>query len=277
MPIPTPTNDESKSEFIERCMSDSVMMDEFPDEDQRLAICSLQYEQDDDDSGRAAGRHLECRVTTTQGVVLRQDEDDGNSINGYAAVYYDGTRGTEYQLWEDVYERIAPGAFDDAIRNDDVRALFNHDPNHILGRTPNTLHLSSDDVGLAYEIEPANTTVAHDVMEHLRRGDVSGSSFQFIATSEEWALEEREGREVEVRTITGVKLYDVGPVIFPAYEGTTSGLRAAGDKSEARRSYRAWKAQQRQPEPEPEDENPDPFSTDVRDRLDLEIRLLELE
>src|SRR5215475_2335681 len=73
---------------------------------------------------------------------------------GFAAVFYkDGDPDTEYQLYPDLVERIAPGAFDRAVREDDVRGLMNHDPNLLLGRTAaGTLKLSADATGLRYEI-----------------------------------------------------------------------------------------------------------------------------
>lgn len=44
MPIPTPNSDESPDEFMERCMADSTMVSEYPDDDQRAAVCSTQLE-----------------------------------------------------------------------------------------------------------------------------------------------------------------------------------------------------------------------------------------
>lgn len=149
--------------------------------------------------------------------VEERQEGEGSRLSGYAAIYYDGTPDTEYEFWSGFVERIMPGAFDRAIREDDVRGLFNHDPHQILGRTRSgTLSISSDDKGLRYEIEPPDTHVAGHVVEAVRREDVTGSSFAFLVTDEDWRMEDG----VRVREIQGVQLFDVGPVTFPAYEAT---------------------------------------------------------
>jgi HK97 family phage prohead protease len=162
-------------------------------------------------------------------------------ITGYAAVFYDANDpGTEYRIWEDVCERIMPGAFDDAIRGDDVRALFNHNDNLILGRTSaGTLRLSVDAKGLRYEIDPPDTQTARDLMESLKRGDVTGSSFMFRPV--ENVIRDSEGLYVIERT--KVKLFDVGPVAFPAYESATAGVRSAADTDAVRREVEAWRAE----------------------------------
>lgn len=162
---------------------------------------------------------------------LRLDAEDEGGIIGLAAVYYrDGDSATEYRLWKGAVERIAVGAFTRAAAEDDVRALFNHDPNALLGRTrAGTLTLSADADGLRYRIAPASSEVYSQVAESLRRGDLDGSSFSFEVLAEEW---EKDG-DTEIRWLKDVRLYDVGPVTFPAYEATESGIRSAV----ARRSW----------------------------------------
>jgi HK97 family phage prohead protease len=161
-------------------------------------------------------------------------------ISGHAAVFYDGTPATEYRLGiesRDAVERIMPGAFDKALtdQENDVIALFNHEQNQLLGRqSSGTLGLTTDGKGLEYRIRAGDTTVAKDVREHIRRGDVTGSSFAFIPHEggESW---KREGDKL-VRSITSVALFDVGPVVQPAYAGTDAQARAVGDVNDARRS-----------------------------------------
>lgn len=167
----------------------------------------------------------ERRFTAQAAAVVRLDQRDGapSKIAGYASVFYDGTDGTQYQLYDDMVERIMPGAFDRAIREDDVRALFNHDPNCLLGRSVSkTLSLSVDKKGLRYEIDPPATTVGKDVAESIRRGDLSGSSFAFVPTDVVW----REVDKLLIREINAVQLWDVGPVTYPAYDASTAGMRA---------------------------------------------------
>lgn len=193
----------------------------------------------------------ERRFNSAAPVELRVD-GDSKKIVGTAAVYYDGTERTEYLLWdtkrERVVERIMPGAFGKALeRKDDTRGLFNHNPNQILGRTTaGTMQLSTTGIGLGYEIDPGDTSVARDVMEHLRRGDVTGSSFAFIADEERWTdTKDADGKWHSVREILSVTLFDVGPVTYPAYEATSSGVREARDMDEAKASLEMHRAKQR--------------------------------
>ena len=158
-------------------------------------------------------------------------------IAGVAAVFYrDGDQGTEYELWSDAesraVERILPSAFD-SIDGMDVRALFNHDPNHVLGRTSSgSLTLRVTDEGLYYETEPRDRASYTDVVDMLQTGDVDGSSFSFRATDVRWTTD----GDTEVREIRGVELYDVGPVTFPAYQAADSRVR-----SEARTERDVWR------------------------------------
>lgn len=173
-------------------------------------------------------------------VELREDDGKTPKIVGLAAVTYNGTAKTQYKLWDKTFERIMPGTFDRAVAEDDVRGLFNHDPNQLLGRaTAGTLSLAVTKRGLAYEITPGDTTVGRDVLEHVRRGDLQGSSFSFTVTDEAW----RKEKGISIREITGVNLFDVGPVTFPAYEATTTAIRAESDLGEARASFDRWEAE----------------------------------
>ena len=121
-------------------------------------------------------------------------------------------------------ETIAAGAFDDVMR-DDVRCLFNHDPNLILGRTlSGTLRLSLDATGLLYEVDLPDTEMARSVAEAVERGDVTQSSFAFIVKEATWT-ERQDG--TWLRTITKLtRLYDVSPVTYPGYPDATVGMRS---------------------------------------------------
>lgn len=174
---------------------------------------------------------------------LERAEGGMQRIVGYAAVFYNpSNKGTEYELWDDLVERMAPGCFDRALKEDDVRGLFNHDASIMLGRTASgTMRLSVDSVGLRYEITPPDTQAARDVMKLIERGDVSGSSFMFTCDSSTYA---RDGnRHVVVRN--SVRLFDVGPVAFPAYTATDTGIRSASaDPATARLELEEWLASQ---------------------------------
>ncbi len=165
--------------------------------------------------------------TKAAGVAIEERADGEKRIVGLGAVFYDGTPGTEFKLFDDLVERILPGAFDDVL-GDDVRGLFNHDPNQVLGRrTADTLGLTVTDQGLQYSITPGDTQVGRDVLEHIKRRDVQGSSFSFTMEGGEAVF--REVDQLTIREIVKIgRLFDVGPVTFPAYDATTTGLRSAG-------------------------------------------------
>ena len=152
-------------------------------------------------------------------VRLDYPKDGNKKIIGYAAVF-----GEEAELWGGMFETIAPGAFTDAIKDDDVRALFNHNPSLILGRTKaGTLTLAEDEKGLTYSIIPPNTTVANDLLVSIKRKDVSQSSFGFEILKR--TVEIDEEKDEMHRTIEKVKLYDVSPVTYPAYPQTEVNVR----------------------------------------------------
>lgn len=180
-------------------------------------------------------RHFACEV--------RAEGDDAPKIIGYGSVF--NSRSENLGGFREV---IAPGAFD-KVMDDDVRALFNHDRNIVLGRTVSkTLNLSVDQRGLGYEIIPPDTQTVRDlVMVPMTRGDISQSSFGFRVArgGEEWS-EDDEG--VIIRTITQLaRLYDVSPVTYPAYPDTHVATRSLEAWQEARESGVLKKAvQQRQ-------------------------------
>ena len=164
-------------------------------------------------------------------VEIRAEGEGTGMIHRYGAVYYDGTPNTEYQLWPGMVERIMPGAFSQAVNRDDVRALFNHDTNMVLGRkSAGTLRIFDDNRGLRYEIDPGETTVYRDVAQFIKRKDVQGSSFAFMITDEQ----PRKENGIRIREIRGVELFDVGPVTFPAYESTSTGVRMRGELNDAK-------------------------------------------
>lgn len=164
--------------------------------------------------------HQLARATLTPRAVQVGSDEKHQLLTGYASVFYNASDpGTQYQLWENVYERIDPKAFDVAVREDDVVALYNHNPDHVLGRNKaGTLKLSIDERGLHYEIDPPATQLAKQVTLSIERGDISGSSFAFDIEAEEIF---REG-DLVIRTIKKARLYDVGPVTYPAYTASTS-------------------------------------------------------
>ena len=161
---------------------------------------------------------MERRCVT---VDLRASAEDGRRLEGYAVVF--GSMSEDLGGFREVIE---PGAFSEALGNrPDVRALFNHDPSFVLGRTTNgTLALTQDGHGLRMAVTMPDTSYARDVYELVQRGDVSQMSFAFSVRKggETWATE--DGRRV--RRLRSLDLFDVSVVTYPAYQATTVAARA---------------------------------------------------
>jgi len=153
--------------------------------------------------------------------------DEGRMLVGYAArfdVVADiGPPGTPF-----FREVIRRGAFSRALaEKQDVRALFNHGEEPLpLGRTSaGTLRLSEDNVGLRFELDVPDTTFARDLLVSIQRGDVSDMSFAFRPVREVWD----DSSNPPLRELLDVDLFDISPVVFPAYQGTSVGVRSAAD------------------------------------------------
>ncbi|MPZ69729.1 MAG: HK97 family phage prohead protease [Actinobacteria bacterium] len=154
--------------------------------------------------------------------------NDKAIIAGYASVFdrdsqplFEGYRGR-------FIEQFRQGAFAKTIREtDDIRGLWNHETNFVIGRTrAGTLRLSEDTIGLHYELDAdlGNSDV-RNLYRQIERGDVTESSIGFIVPEgkDDWDFDAEPIR----RTVREARLYDVSPVVFAAYLDTTSESRAA--------------------------------------------------
>jgi HK97 family phage prohead protease len=147
-----------------------------------------------------------------------REEEESRTVTGYAAVF--GSESQNLGFFTEVIER---DAFD-GVLNDDVYALFNHDPNLVLGRNGKGLTLEVDDIGLRYTFDAPNTTAGNDLLVNIRSGLINKSSFAFIVKEDEW--QERKN-EPALRVIKKVaRLFDVSPVTYPAYTDTVVAARS---------------------------------------------------
>ena len=159
----------------------------------------------------------EIRIFESE-VEIRETEGEDKKIRGHAAVFN--------KLSVDLggfREKIDPGAFAKTVKKNGVLALWNHDSNIVLGRSPKTLSLSEDDKGLAIEIDPPNSPNGQNAVEAIRRGDVRKMSFAFRTITDQW---DRDGEKMPIRTLKEVELLDVSPVAYPAYPQTDVALRS---------------------------------------------------
>ena len=161
-------------------------------------------------------------------------EGDGNEMVGYGAVFNEDT---EINGWEGNFiERLAPGAFAKTLadRGDRVKIQFDHGMDTRFGGAPIAvpIELREDDRGLFVRARFVDTEAGRDARELIRSGAVDGMSFRFSVVRED--IDKNSG-PLPVRTVREVRLYEVGPVTWPAYEATTVGVRSA----EAMRLLRA--------------------------------------
>lgn len=162
------------------------------------------------------------RRTFLEPVEFRK-EGDKLTAAGYAYVF-----GKRSQNLGGFVEEVAPGFGKKSLQEQDVRALFNHDPNYLLGRMgAGTLRMEEDDTGGAYEIDLPDTTAGRDVARLLERRDIPGSSFGFRTIEDEWG---ETDHGFPLRTLKQGSLRDVGPVVFPAYTDSTAALRSLAEK-----------------------------------------------
>lgn len=144
---------------------------------------------------------------------------DENVIEGYAAVF-----NKDSEDFGNFVERIAPGAFDNVLK-DDAFALFNHSMNHVLGRNKINVKLTQDDVGLKYSIKLPDTTFARDLRTLIKDEIIDKSSFAFTVNEERFV--KGKGDKPNMRIIDKIeRLYDVSPVTVPAYPDTTVAARS---------------------------------------------------
>jgi len=188
------------------------------------------------------------RRAYANGVEVRATEK-GATLRGYAARF-----GSVYDMgW--FTEEVGRDAFKNADMSD-VRILFNHDPNQILGRTKSgTARVGVDEKGLWYEVELPKS--ADSLREAVERGDIDQSSWGFFLKKDSW--EKREGTDKQHRVLLDVEIvFDASPVTFPANPDTTV----------AKRSLEAYQKEVALPEKRDD-------GNDTQTEIELTVALLE--
>lgn len=158
---------------------------------------------------------VQRRYATCRAEIIR------NTLAGHAAVF------GQYADLGTNLENLDQHAFDRVLadRSTDVRALFNHNPDLLLGRQgAGTLKLGTDTQGLEFEIAIPNTTLGNDLRELVARDDIAGASFAFWPGEATWSRSD-DGRPVQTH-LSVARLMDVSPVTYPAYSGASTMLRS---------------------------------------------------
>ena len=172
---------------------------------------------------------MERRVIDV-GKFQTREENGKRFLDGYFAVF-----DQPYEVCPGWIETVAPGAFSRTLREGkDVKVLWNHNTDLVLGSTENrTAHLSEDDVGLHGPVEiNEEDQDAKNAIARVARGDVRGCSFGF----EIRGMEESWDENGTYRTrLTDVELFEVSPCTFPAYAQTSITARAKETLEDAKK------------------------------------------
>lgn len=172
---------------------------------------------------------IERRIQQFGLKIEERSEGDGVTLRGMPIVFN--------SLSNDLggfREIVLPESVTKTLAEDDVRGLFNHDPNQPLGRIgAGTMSLKATKGGVEMRIDLPDTAAGRTVSEGVKRGDITGGSFGFRTIGEEWLEpgaegrnEDEDGSNVPLRKLTEVRIFDVGPVTYPAYPETEMALRS---------------------------------------------------
>lgn len=164
---------------------------------------------------------------------IRAGDDSKRVVQGYAAVFNKVAKITER-----LHEKIAPGAFKNSIGGD-IRALWSHNTDLVIGRTTNdSLKLSEDDTGLRFELSLPDTTQGRDAYTLIKDGYVSGVSFGFRVKKDAW--DRGQDGQPHLRTLLDVDLLEISPTPFPAYGETMVSARSSEELLKEKESEWLW-------------------------------------
>ena len=187
--------------------------------------------------------NLEIR---NNGIVIERSYDDSRHVEGYAVVFESQSEDLGF------FETIERGAItQELVNNSDVFALLNHDDDKVLARSNKgvgSLTLTVDERGLKYEFDAADTQLGNDLLEYLKRGEISTSSFCFAIDSKDPEAETWERKNgANYRTIHKIAfLHDVSPVWNAAYSATSVSQRALDKVKELEEEERQAEEEKKQ-------------------------------
>lgn len=152
-------------------------------------------------------------------------DDESRNVEGYCVIFESRSN---YLGWIEIIHRGA--ITQDLLDSCDIFCLFNHDPNKVLARSNKgngSLSLTVDERGVKYSFTAPKTALGDELLEYLKRGDLSASSFAFSMDKKDPSTEKWSKRDnLFYRDIYKIdKLYDVSPVFSPAYSATSCSKR----------------------------------------------------
>lgn len=211
--MPNPKKNESKSDFIERCMSDGEAVESFPDEKQRLAFCNSQWDN--------KGERMKPEKRSLKVKFEVREKDGQKKLVGMPIVY---EKNSEDLGW--FTESIRTGAATNALSKSDPRLLYGHNSDSLLPlarKSAGTLRAIETELGVEIEADPPDTQFARDLIVAIERGDIQDMSFGFTVNNDSWSLRDgKEHREI----IQFDEIFDFSYVTYPAYNDTSAATRS---------------------------------------------------
>jgi len=241
MPIPKPNTNESRQDFITRCMGDDTMASEYTDSDQRLAVCTSEYDSNKEDSTQNDEKHIRAVEETDDSYIIEfgkskpdseetvdemaskeEAEKESLEIKSSIKAYHDDEEDKDYGTFEgygsvfgnkdlgnDVIER---GAFLKSLKRrkpQNVKLLYQHKSDMPIGVFD---EIKEDDHGLVVKGRLAlKTQAGAEAYELLKMGALDGLSIGFRVNPKEVSYDKRGNR----RIIKEVDLMEVSLVTFP--------------------------------------------------------------
>jgi len=213
--MPEPKDGEKKKDFLDRCMSDEVMNEDYPDKDQRFAICNSIWDEREEKSSPEPER----RYISFNQEMRAIEEESKLIIEGYPIVY-----DVYAPLWG-FREIIRKGAATEALKTADEMVLWDHESAQPMARHSNgTLETKEDEKGVFIRADVSKTVWGRNGHEAIRNGVIDKMSFAFDIErdGETWSTDEIDGAKIETREILEFShIYDYSPVSYPAYEDTS--------------------------------------------------------
>lgn len=201
MPIPKPKRGEDQDEFMDRCMSDPTMVDEFSDAEQRLSVCSVTWEDSKKKKGETPDVELKHIIVPFD----RKEITDGGYFEGYGSIFGNIDHGGDV---------VMPGAFRKSLQRWNEKKelpamVYIHDLREPIGEYK---EMREDEVGLfvAGDLWTPDVPRAVQARRMLRSNGPKGLSIGYITV--ESAFEERDGKTI--RLLYEVELMEVSPVLF---------------------------------------------------------------
>lgn len=199
MPIPKPTAQESEEDFMGRCMTDSTMLSEYSDRDQRVAVCLDSFKN----PKKEEDMEVEHDILDLECEYKEMDTEDDGSFEGYASVF------NNKDLGNDV---IRQGAFAKTLADKKARhikLLYQHKTDEPIGVIDS---LEEDKRGLKIRGRLAmGTQKGREVFELMKMGALDSMSIGYRLTPDGYKYDDKNKR----RVIKEVDLMEVSMVTFP--------------------------------------------------------------